>query len=87
MGVDTPMHTMKLDALLHKTCTKVLRLNMGTSMISFRKIAHQMWHEKSLAESPIQPKKPDNKMSSRTGVWRKLRRRGWTKCEKWGVRQ
>ena len=32
-GVDTPMHTMKLDTLLYKTRIKVLRLDMCTSMI------------------------------------------------------
>ena len=35
----------KLDALLHKTCTKVLRLDMCISMISSSKIAHQMWRD------------------------------------------
>ena len=35
------MHTMKLDALLHKTCIKVLRLDMCTSLISLSKIEHQ----------------------------------------------
>ena len=39
--VDTTMHTMKLDALLHKTCIKVLRLDMCTSLISLSKIEHQ----------------------------------------------
>ena len=43
-GVDTPMHTMKLDALLHKTHIKVLWCNMCTS-ISLSKIAHQMWRD------------------------------------------
>ena len=42
--VDTPMHTMKLDALLHKTRIKVLRLDICTSMI-LSKIAHQMWRD------------------------------------------
>ena len=32
----------KLDTLFHKTCIKVLRLNMCTFMISLSKIAHQM---------------------------------------------
>ena len=32
----------KLDASLHKTCIKVLRFDMCTSMISLSKIAHQM---------------------------------------------
>ena len=27
-GVDTPIHTMKLDALLYKKCIKVLELDM-----------------------------------------------------------
>ena len=35
----------KLDALLHKTCIRVLRLDMCTSRISLSKIAHQMWHD------------------------------------------
>ena len=39
--VDTTMHTMKLDALLHKTCIKVLRLDICTSAISLSKIEHQ----------------------------------------------
>ena len=34
------MHTMELDTLLHKTCIKVLRLDMCTSMISLSEIAH-----------------------------------------------
>ena len=38
------MHTMKLDALLHKTRIKVLRLDICTSMI-LSKIAHQMWRD------------------------------------------
>ena len=33
----------KLDALLHKTCIKVLGLDMCTSMISLSKIARRMW--------------------------------------------
>ena len=41
--VDTPMHTMKLDALLHKIRIEVLRLAMCTSMTSLSKIAHQVW--------------------------------------------
>ena len=41
--VDTPMHTMKLVALLRKIQIEVLRLAMCTSMISLSKIAHQMW--------------------------------------------
>ena len=44
-GIDTPMHTKKLYALLHKTCIKVLRLDICTSMISLSKIAHQMWRD------------------------------------------
>ena len=35
------MHTMKLDALLHKTCIKVLRFDICISMISLSKIEHQ----------------------------------------------
>ena len=35
----------KLDALLHKTHIKALRIDMCTSMISLNKIAHQMWHD------------------------------------------
>ena len=34
------MRTMKLDAFLHKTRIKVLRLDMCTSIISLSKIAH-----------------------------------------------
>ena len=40
----------QLDALLHKTCVKVLRLNMCTSMISLNKIAHQMWRNHPFSE-------------------------------------
>ena len=44
-GVDNPMHTMKSDALLHKTSIKIkaIRLDMCTSMITLSKIAHQVW--------------------------------------------
>ena len=35
----------KLDAMLHKTPIKVLRLNMCTSMISSSKIADLMWRD------------------------------------------
>ena len=37
----------KLDALLHKTHIRVKepRLNMCRSILSFCKIAHQMWHD------------------------------------------
>ena len=48
--VDTPMHTMKFDALLHKTCMKVLRLDMRTFMISLSKIAHQIWRDHSFSQ-------------------------------------
>ena len=40
----------QLHALLHKTCIKVLRLNMCTSMISLNKIAHQLWHDHPFSE-------------------------------------
>ena len=39
-GLDAPVHTMKLDSLLHKRRIEVLRLDMCTSMISLSKIAH-----------------------------------------------
>ena len=42
-GVDTRMHTMKLDPLLHKTRTQVLRFDMCKFMRSLSKITHQMW--------------------------------------------
>ena len=44
-GVDNTMHTMKSDALLHKTSIKIkaIRLDMCTSMITLSKIAHQVW--------------------------------------------
>ena len=35
----------KVDTLLHKTCIKILRLNICTSMISLRKVANQMWRD------------------------------------------
>ena len=35
----------KPDTLLHKTCIKILRLNICTSMISLRKVANQMWRD------------------------------------------
>ena len=56
----------KLDALLHKTCIKVLRLDMCTSMISLSKIAHQMWRD-----HPFSRIKKDNRMSSGVGGWRR----------------
>ena len=37
----------KLDAFLHETRIKVLRLDLCTSMISFNKVEHQMWHHHS----------------------------------------
>ena len=33
------MHSMKLEALMHKSCIKVLRIDICTSMISLSKIA------------------------------------------------
>ena len=45
-GSEKPHHVSdisKLDALLHKKRIKVLRLNICTSMISLRKVSHQMW--------------------------------------------
>ena len=35
----------KLDALLHKTCIKVLSFDICASMMSLSKIAHQMWRD------------------------------------------
>ena len=35
----------KLDALLHKTHIKVLRIDMCIFMILLNKMAHQMWHD------------------------------------------
>ena len=35
----------KLNSLLHKTYTKVLRLDMSRSIISLSKITHQMWRD------------------------------------------
>ena len=49
-GVDTPMHIMELDALLHKTCIKVLKLDMCTSMVLLSKIVHQMWCDHPLSK-------------------------------------
>ena len=40
----------KLNALLHKTCIKVLKHDMCTSMISLSKITHQMWHDHPLSQ-------------------------------------
>ena len=40
----------KRDALLHKTCTKVLRLDMCTSIISLSKTAHQMCRDHPLSQ-------------------------------------
>ena len=79
-GVDTPMHTMKLDALLHKTCIKVRRLNMCTSMILLSKMVHQIWHD-----HPFSQKKQGNRISSGVGVGDNRELRGhWTKFEKEG---
>ena len=49
-------------------------------MISLSKIAHQMWY----IQSPIQPKKQDNRMSS--GGWglEATGKGGWKKSEKRG---
>ena len=44
-GVDTSLHTMKPNALLHKTHIEVLRLDMCTSIISLSKIADQIWRD------------------------------------------
>ena len=70
----------KLDALLHKTCIKVLRLDMCTSMISLSKIAHQIWHN-----HPFSHDEQGNIMSSEGEGWEKWRRGSWTEFEKWGV--
>ena len=37
-----PQCTLKVGSLLHKTCIKVLKLDMCTSVISLSKIAHKM---------------------------------------------
>ena len=60
---DTPMHAMKLDALLHKTHIKALRLYMCTSMISLSNIAYQMWRN-----HPFSQRNKTTELSVRIGV-------------------
>ena len=75
----------KLDALLHKTYSKVLsgikvpRLDIYRSIILLSKIAHQMWYDHSFSQR--------NK-TSKIAVEVKIgdnEKRGWTKIRKYGV--
>ena len=72
------MHTMKLDALLHKTHIKVLWCNMCTS-ISLSKIAHQVWRD-----HPFSQRNKTTERAVRDGV-RGNREEGWGEWgEGWG---
>ena len=73
------MHTMKLDALLPKTCIKVLRLGMCTSMISLSKIAHQRRGDHLLSQ-----RNKATELAVGMGV-RGNCEGGWTKFEKGGL--
>ena len=53
----------KLDASLHKTRIKVLRLHLCTSMISLSKIAHQMWRN-----HPFSPRNKTTEWAARMGI-------------------
>ena len=64
MGVDIPMHTLKLDTLLHKIHIKVQRLDIFTFMISLNSISNEKL-------PPIQPKKPDKTTSNEDGGYRR----------------
>ena len=66
----------KLDVLLHKTCIKVLKLNMCTSMISLSKIAHQVWCDHPFSQR--------NKTAEWSVGWvlEVTGKGGWTKFEK-----
>ena len=75
-GGDTPMHTTKLDALLHKIGIRIPRLNMCTPMTSLSKIAYQMWcHHPSIQR---------NKTLEWVGGWSKQGREGVDKIWKKG---
>ena len=68
---------IKLDALLHKTCIKVLRLVICTSMVSLSKTAHQMWRYHPFSQS-----KKTTKMTSESGGWRQKGRGSWKNLKK-----
>ena len=74
-GVDTSLHTMKPNALLHKThIHQVLRLDMCTSIIPLSKIADQMWrdHPFSQRNKTTEEEVEVGVLGSRDGGWTKL---------------
>ena len=73
------MHTMKLDALLHKTCIKVLRFDICISMISLSKIEHQRRGDHLFSQ-----RNKAAELAVGMGVGGNSEG-GWTKFEKWGL--
>ena len=69
----------KLDALLQKTCIKVLRLDICTSMV-LSEIAHQLWHN-----HPFSQRNKTTEWAVGVEVGGDREGRSWTKLEKVGV--
>ena len=73
------MHTIKLDALLHKTCIKVLRFDICISMISLSKIEHQRRGDHLFSQ-----RNKATELAVGMGVGGNCEG-GWTKFEKGGL--